>query len=138
MDFTDLQLDSSVKKIIKETRGLNVNNVSKQVGMSQTGFNKSLEKGTLRLFDFIKLCAALEKSVLQFIPEHPKFDEEGELMFEIGGKAASSPKTVQAESKKLNAMKDDLIKKQDTIIQLLEKVNQLEKENSELKSSMKV
>jgi len=138
MDFTDLQLDNRVKKFIKETRGLNVNNVSKQVGMSQTGFNKSLEKGTLRLFDFIKLCAALEKSVLQFIPERPRFDENGELFFEVDEKASSTLKPNKAEPKKLSELKDDLIKKQDTIIKLLEKVNQLEKENSKLKGSIKV
>jgi len=135
MDYTDLQLDNKVKKIIDDSPALNVSRVSKLVGISHTGFNKAIEKGTMRVFDFLKLCAALEHSVLDFIPEYPTFDENGDLIFTVS-EGGNSGKSNSDTSPKVIQLKNELIEKQDMIIQLMTKVSELEKENLQLKNDL--
>ena len=122
MKVTDLQLGSQIREVIQNTRGLNMSYVSKQIGMTQAGFSKSLEKDSLKVLDFLKLCAILEKPLNYFIAGNPSLDEDGNLI-------------IIKEEQEVQIEENDLLSSKEETIKVLKDFNeQLKAENQRLKS----
>jgi len=135
MEVIDLQVDEKIKKILKDHYKLNMKGLAEQIGFTQTGLKKALDKETLKLTDFLKICAVLKTSILHFLPEFVELDEEGNLLVTVEADTGNTELTKEQKGE-IEELKGKLIEKQEDLIGLLKELNTVQSENQELKNKL--